>query len=61
MFHDIIRFIRNALGSRRVNNEALVQVARFEVLADKELPSPCCGYLTLEQPPGSYDICPICR
>ncbi|MBN1368538.1 MAG: hypothetical protein JW967_11495 [Dehalococcoidales bacterium] len=22
---------------------------------------PCCGYLTLEgQPPGSYEICPIC-
>ena len=23
-------------------------------------PCPCCGYLTLTEPPGSYDICPIC-
>ena len=23
-------------------------------------PCPCCGYLTLSEPPGSYDICPIC-
>ena len=23
-------------------------------------PCPCCGYLTLEEPPGSYEICPIC-
>ena len=22
---------------------------------------PCCGYLTLdEEPPGTYDICPVC-
>lgn len=25
-------------------------------------PCPCCGYLTLsEEPPGSFDICPICK
>lgn len=23
-------------------------------------PCPCCGYLTLQEGPGSYDICPIC-
>jgi hypothetical protein len=23
-------------------------------------PCPCCGYLTFPDPPGSYDICPIC-
>jgi hypothetical protein len=23
-------------------------------------PCPCCGYLTFEEPPGSFDICPIC-
>jgi len=24
-------------------------------------PCPCCGFLTLEeQPPGTYDICPVC-
>jgi hypothetical protein len=23
-------------------------------------PCPCCGYLVLPEPPGSYDICPIC-
>ena len=21
---------------------------------------PCCGYLTFEEPPGSYEICPVC-
>jgi Cysteine-rich CPCC len=24
------------------------------------LPCPCCGYLVLDELPGSYDICPIC-
>ena len=23
-------------------------------------PCPCCGHLVFEEPPGSYDICPIC-
>jgi hypothetical protein len=23
-------------------------------------PCPCCGYLVFDDPPGSYDICPIC-
>src|SRR5438105_2506033 len=23
-------------------------------------PCPCCGYLVLPEPPGSYEICPIC-
>jgi hypothetical protein len=23
-------------------------------------PCPACGYLVFEEPPGSYDICPIC-
>ena len=25
-----------------------------------EYPCPCCGYLVFDEPPGSYDICPIC-
>ena len=24
-------------------------------------PCPCCGHLTLLTPPGSYDLCPVCR
>jgi hypothetical protein len=24
-------------------------------------PCPCCGYLVFDDPPGSYDICPICN
>ena len=25
-------------------------------------PCPCCGYLTLEEePPGTFDICPVCH
>ena len=23
-------------------------------------PCPCCGYLTFSEPPGSYEICPVC-
>jgi hypothetical protein len=23
-------------------------------------PCPCCGYLIFDEPPGSYEICPIC-
>jgi hypothetical protein len=23
-------------------------------------PCPCCGHLVLSEPPGSYEICPIC-
>ena len=26
----------------------------------KKYPCPCCGYVVFEEPPGSYDICPIC-
>jgi len=25
-----------------------------------EYPCPCCGFLSFGEPPGSYDICPIC-
>jgi len=25
-----------------------------------EYPCPCCGYLVFDEPPGSFDICPIC-
>lgn len=23
-------------------------------------PCPCCGHLTFAEPPGSYEICPVC-
>lgn len=23
-------------------------------------PCPCCGHLTFSEPPGSYEICPVC-
>src|SRR6516164_8839737 len=26
----------------------------------KKFPCPCCGYLTLNEGPGKYDVCPIC-
>lgn len=26
----------------------------------QEYPCPCCGWLVFREPPGSYDICPIC-
>ncbi|MFC5904955.1 CPCC family cysteine-rich protein [Streptomyces zhihengii] len=24
------------------------------------IPCVCCGHLTLSEPPGSYEICPVC-
>jgi hypothetical protein len=27
---------------------------------ENKWPCPCCGYLVFDEPPGSYDICPIC-
>ena len=30
-------------------------------MAENEVyPYPCCGHLVFSEPPGSYDICPIC-
>jgi hypothetical protein len=28
--------------------------------AAKSYPCPCCGYMTQAEPPGSYEICPLC-
>ncbi len=30
------------------------------VLVSTGHPCPCCGYLTFDEPPGSYEICPVC-
>ncbi len=27
---------------------------------ENKWPCPCCGYLVFDEPPGSYDICPVC-
>lgn len=35
------------------------RVARWVAKIDR-YPCPCCGHLVFEEPPGSYDICPIC-
>lgn len=29
-------------------------------IAPEEFPCPACGFLTFNEPPGSYDICKIC-
>jgi hypothetical protein len=26
----------------------------------QSFPCPCCGHLTFSEPPGSYEICPVC-
>ena len=31
-----------------------------EIGAGARFPCPCCGYVTFDEPPGSYAICPIC-
>ena len=28
--------------------------------ASTNYPCPCCGYLTLDEPPGNFDICQVC-
>jgi hypothetical protein len=37
-------------------------LAPMKALLDSttRLPCPCCGFLVFNEPPGSYDICPIC-
>ena len=27
---------------------------------DSSYPCPCCGYLVFSEPPGTYEICPVC-
>ena len=27
---------------------------------DEPYPCPCCGHRVFDEPPGSYDICPVC-
>ena len=29
-------------------------------LCNKAFPCPCCGHMSFDEKPGSYDICPIC-
>ena len=29
-------------------------------MEDQSYPCPSCGFLVFDEPPGSYDICPIC-
>jgi Cysteine-rich CPCC len=30
-------------------------------VSERRYPCPCCGYLTLPEPPtGTYEICPVC-
>ncbi|MFL5380896.1 MAG: CPCC family cysteine-rich protein [Longimicrobiaceae bacterium] len=29
--------------------------------ARAEYPCPCCGYLVFPDPPGSYEVCPVCN
>ncbi|PJZ57226.1 CPCC family cysteine-rich protein [Leptospira barantonii] len=29
-------------------------------MTDLFYPCPCCGYIVFSEPPGSYEICPIC-
>jgi hypothetical protein len=32
------------------------------LIRKKNFPCPCCGYLTLsEPPPGTFEICPVCN
>jgi hypothetical protein len=35
-------------------------IAEVATLSTELFPCVCCGYLTLDEPPGSYGICPIC-
>jgi len=48
-----------SLGAARVVEHA--EVKRHQRGQVNRYPCLCCGYLTMGEPPGSYDICPICR
>ena len=55
---DRLRTVGCRKGNRRAANEqAAMHMIR---LCNKEYPCPCCGYMSFEEPPGSYSICQIC-
>lgn len=31
------------------------------MIQNKAYSCPCCGFLTVSEPPGSYEICPVCN
>jgi hypothetical protein len=42
-------------------SEAAADLAARETPLGRRYPCPCCGYLTLEEPPtGTYNICAVC-
>ncbi len=48
-----IRDILVGMGGDRFEEISCGQVAL-------RYPCPCCGYITFDEPPGSYDICEVC-
>lgn len=48
---------RTAYGSRRKPGPVGSNVRCFRM---RDLPCPCCGFLTLEDEYGSFAICPVC-
>jgi hypothetical protein len=42
-----------------VNARSMATIEEWLTRADR-YPCPCCGHLVFREPPGSYDICPVC-
>ncbi|MBR7827436.1 hypothetical protein KDK95_14050 [Actinospica sp. MGRD01-02] len=47
------------LGARQDSAVCSAQANRAES-GEHGFPCPCCGYLVFDEPPGSYEICPVC-
>jgi hypothetical protein len=41
-------------------SEKVYRVDKIIEVIDLKYTCPCCGYMTLSDPPGHFDICPIC-
>jgi hypothetical protein len=49
-----------ALSTTDAAHGRSVQTVREWLERDPLFPCPCCGHLVFDEPPGSYNICPIC-
>lgn len=49
-----------ALSATDATHSRSVETVRAWLERERVFPCPCCGHLVFDEPPGSYNICPIC-
>ena len=58
-WHDQTTSWPTMFGAKQVE-EGLILLASEQSALPSGYPCPCCGHRTLSEPPGSYEICPVC-